>query len=62
MICKKCNGQGVEKYVTQLDGDEDGVVAGIFAGLMTAGISLLFTTRVKERTCSRCGGRGRVCE
>lgn len=60
MICKKCDGQGVITKVTQLDGSDDDVVGGTMAALMTCGLSLLVTTRLKEVRCPRCYGTGEV--
>lgn len=58
MICKKCDGQGVITKVTQLSGDDDDVMSGAMAALMTCGLSLLVTTRLKEVRCQRCFGTG----
>lgn len=60
MICKKCDGQGVITKVTQLSGDDDDVMCGSMAALLTCGLSLLVTTRTKEVCCPRCGGTGEV--
>lgn len=58
MLCKKCDGQGVVTRVTQLSGDSDDVLGGTMAALMTCGLSLLVTTRLKEKRCPRCLGTG----
>ena len=60
MICKKCDGQGVVTKVTQLSGDDDDVMCGTMSALLTCGLSLLVTTRLKEVRCPRCRGSGRV--
>jgi DnaJ-class molecular chaperone len=58
MQCHKCDGQGVITKVQQLDGQgEDNILAGLF-GVMTCGLSLLVTTKLREITCPRCGGTG----
>lgn len=60
MICSKCDGQGIITKITQLSGDNDDVMCGIFAAAMTMGVSLLITTRIKEVICTRCNGCGEV--
>ena len=60
MICKKCDGEGVVTKLTQLSGSDEDVPMGVMMGLLTCGLSLLVTTRLKEVTCPRCRGTGYV--
>lgn len=60
MICAKCKGQRVVTKIVQLDGEEGDNLAGFMFAALTTGLSLLFTTRLKEVRCPRCGGTGRV--
>ena len=60
MICKKCDGQGVVTRLVQLSGTGDDTMCGVMGALLTMGVSLLATTRLKEVQCPRCYGRGKV--
>lgn len=58
MPCNKCKGQGSVKKITQLSGDETDIMGGVMAGIITMGLSLLVTTRIKDAVCDLCGGTG----
>ncbi len=59
-VCNKCDGQGVVTKIVQGDGSPEDKIGSTFLGISTLGISLLFTTRTKQKTCPRCGGLGVV--